>query len=118
MASQLIPLTSSPNQTLRVSLNVNGAALDLYLYLHYNEIAQYWVMTVSNASGTVLIDSVPFITGNEPAGNLLGQFAYLGLGGATIINASQVPSPSVPNNSDLGSDFVLVWYDESPYAVA
>ena len=48
--------------------------------------------------------------GLEPAGNILGQFGYMGLGGATIINVSGV-AQDYPDNTDLGSDFNLLWYD-------
>jgi hypothetical protein len=116
LSAQLVPLTTAPNQQLVVSLNVNGVAIDLYISLHYNEIAGWWVMTIANAAGQILLSSVPFITGSEPAGNLLGQFQYMGFGGATVINASQAAN-DFPSNTQLGADFFLVWYDNSPVPV-
>jgi hypothetical protein len=113
--TQLIPLTSAPNQSLVVSLNINGVAVDLYFFLHYNEIAGYWVMTISSASGAVILDSIPLVTGNAPAGNLLGQFEYLGIGGATVVNAGQVIL-DYPDNADLGTDFLMLWYDNTVVA--
>jgi hypothetical protein len=111
MSVQVIPLTASPNQSLIVHVSINGQSLDLYLYLHYNEIAGYWVMTVRlSPSADPILDSVPFITGQEPAGNILGQFDYLGIGGMTIINTSQGTN-DYPDNSQLGTDFQLIVYD-------
>jgi hypothetical protein len=112
MSNQLVPLTTAPNQKLVVSLSVNGQSFDLLLSIHYNEIAGWWVVTIADAAGVVLLDSIPFVTGSEPAGNILGQFEYMGLGGATIINASQAAN-DYPNNTQLGVDFYLVWYDNA-----
>jgi len=108
-AAQLLPLNNLPNQTIQVALEVDGQSVTRQLYLHYNEIAGYWVMTISDSSGNVLLDSVPLIGGQAPAGNLLAQFAYLGLGGASILNASGIDE-DYPDNTNLGSDFDLVWY--------
>lgn len=109
--NQLVPVGNSPNQTLVTSLNIDGVVNDYQLTLRYNEIAGYWVMTVKDAAGSLLLDSVPLVTGNSPAGNILGQFAYLGIGSAYVINAGGVPIPDYPNALDLGSDFVLIWGD-------
>jgi uncharacterized protein DUF6983 len=92
-----------------VPLNINGVSFDIGLNLHYNEIAGYWVMTLTNAQGAILLDSIPLMTGSEPAGNILGQYAYLGLGGMTVINASQ--ANDYPTNTQLGKDFFLISYD-------
>ena len=108
---QLVPLNNSPNQVTVVPLNIDGAVQDQYWQLRYNEIAGYWALTISDANGTVLLDSIPFVTGNAPAGNILGQFAYLQLGSATIVDASSISDPDYPNDQDLGTDFVLIWGD-------
>ena len=113
--SQIIPLTTAPNQTFTVSLSVDGATVDLGMILRYNEVARYWVLSIYDTIGALLLDSLPLITGSFPAGNILGQFAYLEIGSAYVINASQVASPDFPNNGDLGTDFVLLW-DNTPDA--
>lgn len=109
-AGQVVPLTNLPNQTLLVSVNVDGAAVTYRLNLHYNEMANYWVLAIADSGGVLLLDAVPLITGEAPAGNLLAQYAYLGLGGITIINAGGVEQ-DYPDNTDLGTDFQLIWYD-------
>lgn len=108
---QLIPLSPLPNQKLVLSLNVDGKVEELFITLRYNEIAAYWVMTVEQPVNNVILDSIPLVTGEIPAKNILSQFAYLGIGSAQVINASQVSSPNYPNDTDLGTDFVLVWGD-------
>lgn len=110
---QIVPLTTSPNQNLIVPLNIDGAVRDQQLYLHYNEIAHYWVLTFIDANGVTVLDNIPLITGDFPAANILGQFAYLGLGSVYILNASQVDDPNYPKGSDLGTDFLMVW-DDTP----
>jgi Domain of unknown function (DUF6983) len=92
---------------------IDGTAKTFSVRLRYNEIAKYYVLTLMDAQKNLLLDSIPFITGNVPAGNLLRQFAYLALGSAFILNASGVPSPDFPDNTDLGTDFVLLW-DDTP----
>jgi hypothetical protein len=112
MSSQLVPLTTAPNQSLIVSLSVNGESIDLDIDLHYNEVAGYWVMAISTAQLGLLLDSIPLVSGNAPVGNLLGQFEYLEIGGFTLVNASQV-ALDYPNNTDLGTDFLCIWYDNT-----
>ena len=109
--NQIVPLTNSPNQNLVVPLSVDGLIQDMFLTLRFNETANYWVMTIKNSQNQLILDSVPFVTGNAPAGNILAQFAYLGIGSAYIINAGAVPTPDYPNAKDLGNDFVLLWGD-------
>lgn len=111
MPFQILPLTPNPNQTFLTSLNIDGGVGDQYIGLRYNETAQYWVMTLFDANGNIVLDSIPFITGEAPAANILGQFAYLKLGSAFILNASAVAQPPYPNDEDLGSDYVLIWGD-------
>lgn len=108
--AQIIPLDTSPQQTLAVALNVDGNVLRLTLDISYSEMAGYWCMTVYNAAGTMLLSSVPMVTGSWPAANILAQYAYLAIGSAFIINLGQV-ADDYPGVDELGSDFVLLWDD-------
>ena len=108
---QLVPLSPVPNQTFLVPLTIDGKGIDQYVKLIYNEVAEYWVMTLFDSQGNIVLDSIPLITGDSPAGNILSQFAYLGLGSVYILNASAVAAPEFPNDKDLGTDFVMVWGD-------
>lgn len=110
MAGQIIPLTSSPNQTVRVDLSVDGSTLTLTLKIFYNEISSYWCMSILDTNGNLLLDSVPMLSGVWPASNILGQYGYLQIGSAYLINVSGV-SEDNPTASNLGSDWQLLWSD-------
>lgn len=112
--AQILPLTPAPNQTLQAPLSIDGGTTPLNLTLHYNEFAEYWVMSVTDTAGELLLTGVPLVTGNDPAGNVLGQFAYLKIGSLYVLNVSGA-TESVPDNTNLGTDFILVW-DNTPDA--
>lgn len=110
MANQIIPLGTAAAQSLQVALSVDGRPITLRLTIRFNEMAGYWVMTIANSTGVVLLDSIPLVTGSYPAANLLQQYGYLGIGSAYVINASGV-AQDYPDGTNLGSDFLLLWGD-------
>src|SRR5690242_6513724 len=110
MADQVIPLTSAPNQTLTVSLAIDGGVKTLQLTISFNEMSQYWVMKVADQNGNVLLNSIPFLTGDFPAANVLAQHTHLKIGSAYVVNAGNVQS-DYPGQRDLGTGFFLVWSD-------
>lgn len=112
MPAQLVPVTSDPNQAFSVTLSIDDAPVTLQLRIRFSEMAGYWTLTIKDASGVLLLDSVPMLAGAYPAANILGQFAYLGIGSAYVVNASGVEEDS-PSSTNLGSDWVLVW-DDTP----
>lgn len=109
--NQVIPLTTAPNQTFQILLAVNNAQLRLNLSISYNEMANYWTMDVDDNNGNPLLAGVPLLTGSWPAANILGQYQYLNIGSAYVINVSNSDINDYPNASDLGVDFILVWGD-------
>ena len=110
MADQIIPLSNNPDQTFEIPLAVAGNTIRLKLEIKYNEMAAYWVMKISDQRGNVILDSIPLITGTWPAANILSQYQYLGIGSAYVINRGNNPN-DYPDDSSLGTDFVLVWSD-------
>lgn len=110
MADQVVPLDNSPNQTFAISLSVDGSILQLNLAISFAEMAGYWLMDISDVNGNLLLASIPLITGEWPAANLLAQYAYLGIGSAYVINAGQA-AIDYPDSVSLGTSFVLVWSD-------
>lgn len=114
MASQILPLTNAPDQTMSVSLTVDGAPLTLGLRIRFSEIAGYWVLTIKDRRGGLLVDSVPLLTGYYPAANLLQQQAYLGIGSAYLLNVSGTDADH-PDATNLGRDFLLLWDDTPTY---
>jgi hypothetical protein len=116
MSQQIIPLTNAPNQSLTVTLNVDGANLTFNLTFGYNEVAGYWVMGIADSTGNVILAGVPLVSGDPPAANLLGQYAYLRIGSVYLLNVSGVPG-DWPDDTNLGTDWVLAWADTPEYAV-
>lgn len=107
---QIIPLTSAPQQTFAVQLQIDGGSISLNLELNWSEMAGYWVLSIFDATGNLLLDSIPLITGWYPAANILAQFAYLGIGSAFVINDGNSTS-DYPGRNDLGTAFGLLWSD-------
>jgi len=110
MSAQLVPLTIAPNQSFPVSLSVNGNVIILNLKLRYNSQGQFWTLDIADRLNNALISSVPLITGVWPSGNILGPFEYMQIGSAFIINANGALT-DWPDDSNLGSGFVLLWDD-------
>jgi len=109
--AQVLPLTPSPNHKLSVTLsnlqsNIQNTKLNLNL--NFNAIAGFWTMNISDQTGAPIVGSVPLVTGAYPGANILGPYGYLGVGSAYVINASGT-TQDIPDSSDLGTDFTLVW---------
>lgn len=117
--AQIIPLTVQPNQSFDISLNVDGGVLQLHLAIGFNEMAGYWILGIADQQGNQLLNSIPLVTGSWPAANVLGQYGYLQIGSAFVINASNLSTDlqDYPGQSNLGSDYILLW-DNSPGYVA
>ena len=105
--AQIIPLDNSPNQTMQVTLSVNGDNLTLNLSFTYNDIAGYWMMGVADADNTVLIAEIPLLNADYPAANLLGQYAYMNIGSAYLIDNGA--STENPDDTNLGTGWLLIW---------
>lgn len=114
MSLQQIPIDNAPNQSWNVTVNVNNTPVKLSVTLRFNEIAGYWIMSIKDILGNLLLDSIPLVTGTNPTigavQNLLGQFGYLAIGSVAIVNLSGVDVDH-PGNLDLGTDFGLFWGD-------
>lgn len=111
MSYNIVPLTTDPNQNFTCTVPVDAKNLTLKFVLRYNTEADYWLMSVSDAqTSQTYIDSLPLITGNYPAADLLEQYAYLGIGSATVVKIGSI-SGDIPDDTVLGTDFVLVWGD-------
>ena len=107
---QIVPLSSAPMQTLTVQLQIDGNAISLQLAIRWSEMAGYWVLSISDSQGVLLLDSTPMITGWYPAANILAQYGYLRIGSAYLLNLGNNAS-DYPGRNDLGSAFILLWGD-------
>lgn len=112
MSAQIIPLTTAPNQSFQVKLSIDGKTLTLQLTLSFNPMANYWVMNIADQAGNPLVSSVPLLTGVWPGANILSSYAYLLIGSAFMLNVSGVAQDH-PDQTNLGSDFQLLW-DDTP----
>lgn len=110
MADQVIPLTNAGQQSIKISLAVDGKTLRVQLTIHYSEIAGYWLMDIADSGGNSILVGIPLITGDWPAANILAQYGYLGIGSAYVINATQT-ARDYPDSTNLGSEFLLIWSD-------
>lgn len=109
MSQQIIPLVLAPNQTFTVQLVVDGSPLTLNLTLIYSAMSGWWQLGVSNAQNSILIASIPLITGYYPCANLLAQYGYLNIGSAYLLNTGNSPN-DYPGMDDL-TNFSLLWSD-------
>lgn len=107
----IIPLTTDANQTFRCVIPVNGKNLPLNFFLSYNTVSEYWIMRLSDDFGNILVDSLPIQTGIYPAANLLEQYQHLQIGSAVVVPVGSLPEEQQPDDTNLGSKFVLVWGD-------
>ena len=111
MSTQIIPLTSAPNQTFSVQLVVNGKPLTLNMALNFSEMAGYWPLAISDVNGNLLLGSVPLITGWWPSANLLSQYQYLQIGSAYLLNTGNA-NTDYPGPNNL-AQFSLLWGDNA-----
>lgn len=108
---QCVQLNSLPNQTFNVTPTIDGKKLTIKVQLRWNIQAQYWVMTVINIkTGEYYVDDIPLMAGILPTINLLEPHSYLQIGSCYVVNISG-SSTDVPNQYNLGTDFILLWGD-------
>lgn len=106
--AQIIPLSNTPNQAVRVSVTVNQQRVILNLRVYYNYVGGFWVMDIDDSLGNELVSDVPLLTGASPAGNILAPYDWLNIGSAFVINLNGAVSDS-PDDTNLGTDFALLW---------
>ncbi len=118
MQMNKIPLNPLPNQTFRVELTIDDRKQTFYVFLGYREICGYWVMTLMDTYQNRLLSNIPLVTGGglNEAGNLLKQFGYMKLGSILISKAPYV-TDDIPNENNLGTDFVMYWGDTQDESV-
>ncbi|NHN33548.1 hypothetical protein G9U52_27405 [Paenibacillus sp. S3N08] len=108
----MVPLVPGRNQSFTCTLPIDSKNVTLAFTFTYNRIGEYWFMSITDSrSNTLLLDAVPLVTGLFPAEDLLGQYTYLGIGSASIVPVSSLSEADIPNEWNLGTDYVLVWGD-------
>lgn len=89
-----IPLSPNPQRFL---ISLAGTARRLTF--RWCQPMSAWFMDVADSSDVPILSGVPLITGAD----LLGQYEYLGLGGAFFAQSESDPR-AVPNFTNLGQD--------------
>lgn len=103
----IVPLTTSPNQTFTSTIPIDNSKITFKFFLRYNTEATCWMMDLSDSSGTSILSSIPLVCGC----NLLEQYSYLNIGSAYIYKVDTTLTSDRPDDTNLGSKFILVWGD-------
>ncbi|MBX4266534.1 phage baseplate plug family protein [Clostridium estertheticum] len=103
----IVPLTPSPNQSFTCTIPIDGKSIIFKFFLRYNTQAEYWVMQLSDSKQNIIIDSIPLLCGT----NLLAQYSYLKVGSAYIVKLDTTLVSDKPDDTNLGTNFILVWGD-------
>lgn len=115
MAWKVIPLSTWPDQDIAVTVEVSGKNIPLRLRIRWNFTYEFWYISVTDStSNKLLLDSIPLVTGDYPAANLLEQYQHLNIGSAIVVPASELVSHDYPLQDSLGTEFVLMWGDGEP----
>jgi hypothetical protein len=88
-----IPLIPA-NQEFDISL----ANVSYHLRIKWNSFSNAWILYIEDSQQNPIIGGIPMITGCD----LLEQYAYLGIGGAMIVQSTNNPD-LVPGYATLGS---------------
>jgi hypothetical protein len=67
------------------------------LTVRWNNQATIWVLDIADSSGNEIVTGIPLVTGTD----LLGQFAYLNLGGS-LVAQTDTDMTLPPTYDDLG----------------
>ena len=108
----VVPLSPFPNQSFNIVIPVDGVNRSFRFDLWYNEVAEYWLMTVTDIkTQEVLFRNFPLLTSTNAMLNLLKQLSYKEIGMACVLPRIIDYSKSMPDDENLGTDYVLVWGD-------
>lgn len=93
MTAYEIPLSPKPQI---FSIQLGGVTYKMTL--RWNQYAAAWMIDIADALDTLLVGSVPLVTGVD----LLAQYAYLGFNGKLVAQTDHDPN-AVPTFSNLGT---------------
>lgn len=100
MAAYEIPLIATP-QTFAITL----AGIVYQLTVQWRNAALGgWVLDIADQSGNPIISGIALVMSND----LLGQYAYLGIGGTLTVQRS-AGGDAAPTFADLGTDSHLIF---------
>lgn len=103
----IIPITNRPNNTFSCKIPIDSKNITLTFTTHFNEVAGYWSVSITNSDGRELIHNLPIL----PSQNILSQLAYMGIGSAYIVKGDDLTGEEWPGEESLGTRWYLVWSD-------
>lgn len=86
--------TAPKSQTFAITL----VGVTYNLTFVWNVPSAAWLVSIADEGNNPILSSIPLVTGAD----LLGQFAYLGIGGQLIVQTDNDPN-AVPTYQNLGS---------------
>jgi hypothetical protein len=107
-----IPLSGAPQRfSVTVPFESGNNALTSYVMTFQYRAADPataggcgWTLDIADQAGTPILCGMPLVTGAD----LLGQYAYLNLGGHLAVRSEGIPD-AVPTFENLGSGSHLYW---------
>lgn len=110
-----IPLTTSPNQTFTCNIPVNGENVRFKFFLSYNDQAEYWLMTLTRLIDNLeLLTNIPLLASQSRFADTFCQLDYLRIGFCIIAPTSEEQN-TMPNDTNLGQTYLMIWGDNSEY---
>ena len=107
----IVNIPASTANAFPVTLNVDGQQLSLYLFLRFNRIAGYWVMDIMDQNQVPILVSIPLLTGDYPAANILMPYGYLKTGSAYVMRVNATDDDWPGATGFTSGDFQLWWGD-------
>jgi hypothetical protein len=108
----IVNIPAVTSNSFPVTLQVDGASLTLNLYLRFNRIAGYWVMDVLSEQQVELLVSIPLLTGDYPAANILMPYGYLKIGSAYVIKIAST-ADDWPGALDFANGNHQLWWGDT-----
>lgn len=107
-----IELTNSPNQTFQSIIPVNGGNIDFTFYLSYNDQAGYWSLTLTNTlTQELYFSNLPLLSSFSEYTNMIFQLDYKMIGSIYIAYIQNIQNASMPDDKNIGKDYIMVWGD-------
>lgn len=104
---QIIPFTSDPAQSFRVSLDGNKYQIDA----RYNDRSGQWTLDITTEpDGTLLVAGIPILIGQD----MLAPYV-LGIGGLAATDLQTGGVDAGPD--DLGDRVTVTWFNEDEMAI-
>lgn len=107
-----IPLTNSPNQTFSCTIPVGDKNLSFEFSLRYNDVAGYWVMSLTDMeTQEILFSELPMLCSYGAFNNMAKQIGYKNFGSIYISATSDYDTATNPDDQNIGKKYIMLWGD-------